>query len=330
MKPILGVFLGEATGVGPELIAKLCAQGTLKSHCRPVLIGDLRILELGKKIAGVEFPVAVVNDVAEIDWDGPVAILDQKNLNPADFELGKVNAHSGKVTGDTLVSSIGLLQKGAIDGLVFGPLNKQAFKLGGYHYADEHALFANLLNCTQPNGIMNMLDNLWTFRVTCHIPFCDVPANLDKGKVLSSIKLADSTLKKAGYERPRIGVAALNPHAGEGGLCGKEEVDIIQPAVEEARGEGIEAIGPVSADIIFLNAFKKGTYDAVVTMYHDQGQIATKLVGFEVGVTVYAGLPYPIATPEHGTAFDIAGKGIADTRATEQAVIIASRMAMRR
>jgi len=210
--------------------------------------------------------------------------------------------------------------------MVFAPLNKQAFILGGYDYEDEHALFREFFKWEKPAGIMNVLDKLWTFRVTCHIPISEVACSLNKENILSAIQLADATLRLAGYELPRIGVAALNPHAGEGGLCGSEEVTIIQPAIAAARAEGIEALGPFSADTIFIAAFK-GDYDAVLTMYHDQGQIATKLIGFDIGVTVAAGLPYPITTPEHGTAFDIAGKGIAKTDATEQAIIIAAKMA---
>ncbi|MBP2625687.1 MAG: 4-hydroxythreonine-4-phosphate dehydrogenase [Firmicutes bacterium] len=326
MKPILGITLGEATGIGPELIAKLISNNRLALYCRPVIIGDARVLELGKKIAGVDFPVNIVDNVSAIDWDGPISILDQKNFDPTHLKMGEINVDSGRVTGDTLVTALRLLDEGAIQGMVFAPLNKQAFILGGYDYEDEHALFREFFKWDKPAGIMNVLDKLWTFRVTCHIPISEVASSLNKENILSAIKLADGTLRLAGYERPRIGVAALNPHSGEGGLCGREELDIILPAIESARAEDIEALGPFSADTIFIAAFK-GAYDAVLTMYHDQGQIATKLIGFDIGVTVAAGLPYPITTPEHGTAFDIAGKGVAKTDATEKAIEIAARMA---
>jgi 4-hydroxythreonine-4-phosphate dehydrogenase len=326
LKPILGITLGEAAGIGPEIVAKLCAQKRLTPYCRPVLIGDARVLELGKKIAHVDFPVAIVENVSEIDWNGPISILDLKNFDPADLEMGKINVASGRATGDALVAALHLLQQGDIAGMIFAPLNKQAFILGGYDYEDEHALFREFFKWDKPAGIMNVLDKLWTFRVTCHIPISEVAASLNKENILNSIKLADGTLRLAGYDRPRIGVAALNPHAGEGGLCGREELEIIIPAIEAAQAEGTEALGPFSADSIFIAAFK-GAYDAVVTMYHDQGQIATKLIGFDIGVTVAAGLPYPITTPEHGSAFDIAGKGVARTDATEQAVILAAKLA---
>ena len=326
LKPILGIVLGEAAGIGPEIVAKLCAQKRLDRCCRPVLIGDSRVLELGKKIAAVDFPATIVENTSEIDWDGPISILDQKNFDPANLKIGAINVDSGRATGETLVAALKLLQQGDIAGMVFAPLNKQAFILGGFDYEDEHALFREFFQWDKPAGIMNVLDKLWTFRVTCHIPISEVAASLNKENVLSAIRLADGTLRLAGYERPRIGIAALNPHAGEGGLCGREEVDIITPAIEAARAAGIEALGPFSADTIFIAAFK-GAYDAVLTMYHDQGQIATKLIGFDIGVTVAAGLPYPITTPEHGTAFDIAGKGVAKVDAMEQAVILAAKMA---
>jgi 4-hydroxythreonine-4-phosphate dehydrogenase len=326
MNPILGITLGEATGIGPEIVAKLIAQDRLKKYCRPVIIGDLRVLELGQRIAGVEFPVTAVNDIASINWNVPISILDQKNLDPSKLGMGKIHIESGRVTGDALVTALTLLQQGAIDGLVFAPLNKEAFIRGGYDYEDEHALFREFLKWDKPAGIMNVHDHLWTFRVTCHIPFKDISASLNQDNILEAITLAHDTMKRAGYDRPRIGVAALNPHAGEGGLCGSEEIDTIKPAIDKARENGIDASGPWSADTIFVRAYK-GAFDAVLTMYHDQGQIATKLVGFDIGVTVAAGLPYPITTPEHGTAFDIAGKGIAKADATEQAVILAAKMA---
>lgn len=326
MKPILGILLGEATGIGPEIVAKMCVQDRLSPYCRPVLIGDARVLSLGQKIAKVDFPFTVVKSISEVNWDGPVSILDQNNLDPESLEIGKINAASGRITGELLITAMDLLQQKVIAGVVFAPLNKQALKLGGHHFEDEHRLIAHCLNWKQPFGEINALHDLWTTRVTSHIPLSEVSAKLDLANVLRAIHLADNALRKAGHEQPRIGVAALNPHAGEGGLCGREEIEVILPAVLQAQAEGINAVGPFSADTVFINAFK-GDYDAVVTMYHDQGQIAMKLMGFQFGVTISGGMPYPITTPAHGTAFDIAGKGVAKIDATEQAVIIAAKMA---
>lgn len=327
MKPILGIFLGEAAGVGPEIISKLIDEKKVQRYCRPVLIGDIRVLALGEKNAGVKFPVQIVDNVSDINWESSVPMLNLNNFDPADLKIGEVNPKSGKATGDTLVYSMGLLKHHDIDGFVFGPLNKQAFKRGGYHIEDEHQLFAECLNwLDKPHGILNVMDGLWTFRVTAHIPFKDVPKYINKENMLRSIKLAASTMQKAGYNNPKIAVAALNPHSGEGGLCGTEEIDVLAPLVKELQEKGMNVVGPISADTIFMHAFA-GEYDAVITLYHDQGQIATKLKAFDTGVTVAGGLPYPITTPEHGTAFDIAGKGIAKTKATEEAIRIAAQMA---
>ncbi len=326
MKPVLGIILGEAAGIGPEIIAKLCAAGTLDKYCRPLLIGDRRVLELGMRIAGVKFAVAVVDSAAAADWEGDIPLLDLQNFDPAMLRMGEVNARSGKVTGETLLVGLDLLKAGALAGMVFAPLNKEALKKGGHKFEDEHRLFAHYLRHQGPFGEINVLNNLWTTRVTSHIPLSQVSVNIGRENVLRAIMLADGALKRAGYARPRIAVAAINPHGGEGGTCGREEIEVLKPTIAVAREEGIQAVGPFPSDTVFINAFR-GDYDAVVTMYHDQGQIAMKLMGFQFGVTVAGGLPFPITTPAHGTAFDIAGKGVAKTEATEQAVIIAARMA---
>ena len=326
MKAIIGIFLGEAAGVGPELIAKLVAEKMPDTCCRPVLIGDARVLRRGMEISHVDFPFTCVDRVDQIDWDGPVSIIDLKNLDPDTVKIGEVDPKSGKVTGDTLVYSMDLLKEHQIDGFVFGPLNKQAFKRGGYHVEDEHELFAQCLDwMDKPRGILNVMNKLWTFRVTTHIPFKEVPKYITKENVLKTIDLTYQTMKRAGYDNPRIALAALNPHCGEGGLCGTEEIDILKPVVESLQAQGKDIVGPVSADTIFMHAFR-GEYDAVVTLYHDQGQIATKLLAFDEGVTVAGGLPYAITTPEHGTAFDIAGKGIAKTSSFAHAIRLAAQM----
>lgn len=325
MKPLLGILLGDATGIGPELVARLCNTATLPLYCRPVLIGDLRVLALGKKIAKADFPVVVIDDIAQASWADGLPLLDQRNLDPAHLTVGKINKLSGKVTGDMLVTAIQMLRRGELDGFVYAPLHKAALQYGGYDFEDEQKLFAHYLDWHGPSGEMNVLNNLWTSRVTSHIPLAQVCASLTIDSILTAIRLARQTLHKAGCQEPRIAVAAVNPHAGEAGLCGHEEMEIIAPAIRLARADGINALGPYPSDTIFINAFK-GHYDAVVTMFHDQGQIALKLRGFELGVTVAAGLPYAITTPAHGTAFDIAGQGIANPAATEQAVMVAAKL----
>ena len=326
MKPILGIFLGEAAGIGPEVIARLMAEGRIQKYCRPLLIGDARVLDMAQRIASTAFPYTVVPHPAAASWDGPTPLVDLKNFDPAHLVMGQINTESGRATGDSLLASMKFLKEGSIDGFVFGPLNKEAFKKGGHHVEDEHYMFAQCLDwLDKPRGLLNVLENLWVFRVTGHIPFKDIAAHLTKDNVRRSIELSYSTLRMAGYDNPRIALAALNPHAGDGGTCGTEELEVLIPVLEELRAKGMNIVGPVPADTIFMHAFN-GQYDSVVTLYHDQGQIATKLKAFEVGVTVSGGMPYAITTPEHGTAFDIAGKGIANPTATEEAVRIAASM----
>lgn len=326
VKPILGILLGDATGIGPELIAKMCAEDKFSQYCRPVIIGDLRVLAMGKKIAGVDFSTQIISELKEAQWDGAFPVLDQKNLDPANIKLGEVNAQCGRIVGDDCLTAIELCKKGLIKGMMYAPFNKAALRLGGYSFECEHHLFAHYFGTQGTFGEMNVLNNLWTSRVTSHIPLKEVVNNLSTEKVMEAIKLVHRTLTKAGLVNPRIAVAAINPHGGESGLCGREEIEIITPGVQRTKEEGINACGPFPSDTLFINAFK-GDYDAVVTMYHDQGQIAIKLMGFQFGVTVAGGQPYPVTTPAHGTAFDIVGKGIAKTSATENALILAAKMA---
>lgn len=327
-KPVLGIFLGEAAGIGPELIAKVVADGTVYKYCRPVLIGDARVLALGQKIAGVNFQYHVISDPAEADWDnGSIPLLDLKNFNPENMTMGTIDTASGHATGESLVICMSLLKSGKIDGFVFAPLNKEAFKKGGWDIEDEHYLFAEQLGCLdRPRGLLNVLDDLWVFRVTGHIPFKDIASHITVENVSRSVQLCYDTLRMAAFDNPRIAVAALNPHAGDGGTCGREEIDVLIPVIETFRNKGMDMYGPVPGDTVFMHAFNQ-EYDAVVTLFHDQGQIATKLHAFDVGITVAAGLPFAITTPEHGTAFDIAGKGVAKTTATERAIAVAARMA---
>lgn len=325
MKPILGILLGEATGIGPEIVAKLCAESRLSLYCKPILVGDIRVAKLAQRIAKLNFPICAIEDISQANWEGPIPILDQKNLDPANLELGQINANSGRATGDTLVTALRLCQKGAIAGFTFGPLSKAALQHGGYDFNDELELFAHYLDWDKPCGIMTVIRNLWTSRVTSHIPLKDVAAHLSIEKILDAIKLAHETLRQAGLFQPRIAVSALNPHGGEDGFCGREEIDIIAPAVKAVQAAGMNVVGPFPADSLFIKA-RDGIFDAVTTMYHDQGQIAMKLMDFESAVGVYAGLPYPITTSSYGAALDIAGKGIAKIDAMERAVMIAAKM----
>lgn len=326
-KPVLAVTLGDIAGIGPEIVAKSAASGFLEKFAKPVIVGDERVFRIGLKSAGLDFDYKVADSIEKaVESDGLV-LLDTHSADVDGLELGKISAANGKEEGDNLVFCIECCKKGLIEGFCFAPLNKAALKYGGYEYPSEHELFADIYGIKECFGEMNVLEGLWNIRVTSHIPLCEVSRNITVPNIVNTVRLGYTTLKRAGHADPKMAIAALNPHAGESGTCGREEVETIIPAVESLRKEGKKIFGPFPSDTLFLRAFA-GEFNAVVTMYHDQGQIAIKLKGFDHCVTVSAGLPNAITTPAHGTAYDIAGKGTCRTSAFEDAYRLAARMAL--
>jgi 4-hydroxy-L-threonine phosphate dehydrogenase PdxA len=226
-----------------------------------------------------------------------------------------------------LAEGASLVRDGKAHAFCFAPLNKSALRLGGMHQEDELRWFAEFLNYKGVCGELNVLQDLWTSRVTSHVALKEVSSLLSSQKVFESIEMIANALKASGKAKPRLAVCGLNPHNGDNGNYGDEEIKIIAPGVEMAVKSGIPADGPFPADTAFVRAIRKeGGYDGVVTMYHDQGQIAMKLMGFEKGVTVHGGLPIPVTTPAHGTAYDIAGQNLANPQAMFNAFDLACRM----
>jgi 4-hydroxythreonine-4-phosphate dehydrogenase len=329
-RPLLGLMLGDMTGIGPEISVKLLASGQLKDVARIAVIGDERVFELGCQDAGVRPAWRSYANVAAIDWSrDEIPVVDLHNIDPGVLPRRENSAESGRLTGETLHHITQLAQQGVIEGISFAPLSKAALHRGGWKYPDEHQMFAAWNSHEGFFGEMNVIEQFSTFRVTSHVALRKALDMITPERIASAVRLADRSLREAGKARPRIGVAALNPHCGEGGLFGDEEIRLIAPAVRLLAEEGLDVAGPISSDAIFLKALK-GEYDGVVMMYHDQGQIATKLLGFHKGVTVTAGLRTVYTTPAHGTAFDIVGQGKAQTGALEQALRIAASMALAR
>ena len=325
--PILGVLLGNSAGVGPELVAKLAVSNYYADYCRPVIIGDLRMFEHGLKVVGGDVPHYVISDLSECDWERGYPVLDLKDQDPEQVVYGEANAYCGASDLLQLDTAIELCKAGKIEGFVFGPFHKGAMKMAGLHDESEHTYLAHAFNLTTPFCEVNMMDDLMTVRTTSHIPISDVSANITEQNLREAIEMGEITGESFGH-KPRIAVAALNPHCGEFGLCVREEVDVIKPTIEKVVKEtGWNVSGPYSADTLFISALA-GDFDVVVTMYHDQGQIALKLVGFQRCITVAGGQPYPIATCAHGTAFDKVGKATATTDSFERAVKAVSRMAI--
>jgi 4-hydroxythreonine-4-phosphate dehydrogenase len=301
-RPRLAFFVGDPNGIGPELAAGLLARPETHAAAEVTVFGDARLVPAKQPFEEVP------------------------GLAASALTPGRANPEAGRWVVEALSRMASAARRGDVDGIVFAPLNKQAMKLGGLPYNDEQHLFASLLEAKGYSVEFNVIDRLWTSRVTSHIPLKEVAASLSTEGVLDAIRIINAALRRGGEARPRIAVAGLNPHAGEGGTMGREEIELIAPAVALARQEGIEALGPFPADTIFLAA-RRGDYEAVVTMYHDQGQIAMKLMGFDRGVTVLGGLPVPIATCAHGTAYDIVGKKSANPVPLLNAYNLAARMA---
>lgn len=327
---LMGLTFGDSAGIGPELIIKSLHNDSIRNMAAWVIAGDKRVLEQGQSITGIRLDLELIEDIAHISRErGKITFIDLNNINPDEYEMGKVSAASGKAAGDTLKYVLHLAKENKIDGIIYGPLNKESLQRGGHHFKDELHFYADYFNCKTGFGEINVMDDLWVTRVTSHIPMKEVSKELTKEHILERILFADKNLKLVGVDDPKIYVAAYNPHCGEGGLTGTEEAEAIIPAVEEARELGIHVFGPFAADTIFTRR-EKDRFDCVLSMYHDQAQIGMKLLGFHRGITISAGLPAILMTPAHGTAFDIAGKGIADAGATKAAIQLAVRMAQNR
>jgi 4-hydroxythreonine-4-phosphate dehydrogenase len=326
-KPIVGVLLGDPTGIGPEIVVKLLERTENYELANIVIIGDQRIFEMGQQVVGatLSFPVIEKLDRNAFKSDQPV-ILDYPSISPSDVTYKTVSAKAGKSVYDALEFALKLAIDKTLDAMVFAPLHKEAMGLGGCPFHAEIDLFKDRLNCPDVLGEINILENMWTTRVTSHIPIKEVSASITKQRVYDTIGHIHRELKQYNINTPRIAVTALNPHAGEGGRCGTEEIDEIQPAIQQAQADGIMAEGPFPADTIFLRV-QKEKFQGVVSMYHDQGQVATKLLGFDKGVTLHGGMPIPITTPAHGTAFGRAGEGRANPEAMIRAFRIACELA---
>ena len=327
MKPRIIILHGDPAGIGPELIAKLLADPEVSDQATVLLVGDRHVFELGKRQANVEWSMREVDPDEEMKFKhgNGFPLVPMQTIQREEVRIAEISQAGGSASLRSLDAALDLTLAGHADAILFGPFNKASLHLAGMEQEDEHRYIANYIQFKGYHSEINMLDELITTRVTSHIALKDVAKSIDQEGVIDAIRLANSTLISAGFARPKIGVAALNPHAGDNGNFGTEEIDVLAPAVKKAKKLQIDVDGPWPSDTVFLKA-QNGDLDAVVTMYHDQGQIAMKMMGFERGVTIAAGLPIPIATPAHGTAFDIVGQGTANLNATRKAFEVLCRM----
>lgn len=320
--------IGDAGGISPELAAKVLAHDDINQNDM-LVIGDRRLLARGETDAGVSLNLQVIGleELGEAMPEGTF-MVDLKNCDPEAVPQGASSEDSGRAALENFRCALLACHAGFADVCFFTPFNKHAMRLAKPDYVDEIGFINATINAPSSGREFNVLDEVWNARVTSHIPLREVADALDEDRVLKSLELTVQVMEGAGFERPRIGVAALNPHAGDGRNFGDEDDDILAPAVRRAQAKQLAVTGPIPSDTVFVRAIK-GEFDAVMTMYHDQGQIAMKLLGFDRGVTLIAGYPFPIVTPAHGTAYDIAGKGVADLGATRNAVALGRKLAAR-
>jgi 4-hydroxythreonine-4-phosphate dehydrogenase len=311
-KPVIALAMGDPCGISPELTAKVVALDEVRKAAHVVIVGDRRVFDEGVKTARTS--------------SQPDEFIDLKHLDPATVQRGVASKAGGASALANYRHALRMAADGKAHAVCFTPFNKQAMRMAEPTYDDEILFTSNVIGFKGLATEFNVLESLWNARVTSHIPLKEVSSHLSEEKIIAGIEITARALHAAGFNPPRIGVAALNPHAGDGGNFGREEIDIIEPAVKKAKAKGLPADGPYPADTVFVRA-KAGQFDAVLTMFHDQGQIAMKLLGFDRGVTLLGGYPFPICTPAHGTAYDIAGKGIANVGAARAALLLAARMA---
>jgi 4-hydroxythreonine-4-phosphate dehydrogenase len=318
-RPRIGVLLGDPSGIGPEIVVKLLARPQNYEAADVVVLTDPSIRATGEAVAGIQLTPQLAADWEEVSFaPGRPTLLPLPLVAASDIVVGQSTAASGKASIKSLEAAVGAAKSGAIDGMVFGPLNKHAMHLAGLAYEDEMRFMKALFGHDRSISEFNITGALWTSRVTSHIPIRAVADHITHDGVCEAIRILDDALKDAGIARPRIGVAGLNPHAGDSGSIGREEIEVIGPATDAMRQAGIDAIGPLSPDTMFLTAKRQGL-NGIVSMYHDQGQIAMKLIGFDNGVTLHGGQPVPVTTCASGSAFDIAGRGVANVEGIQAA-----------
>jgi 4-hydroxythreonine-4-phosphate dehydrogenase len=328
VKPVIGITMGDAAGVGPELILKTLSDKEVYSRCIPIVIGDYDWLnklyiELHKKNIIANLNLILIDSITKLkenlNLNYPnILIYDDFKLNFENIKIGQVNKECGKASILYLSKVADLIGIGLVDGTCSAPVNKEAINLAGYHYNGQTEYFTEITGSKKVVPLI-IIDNVRMFQLTAHMPLKQVLSLLNSNQIFEIIVFADNSLKKIGIQTPRISIAGVNPHAGENGLLGKEEIEIFKPAIDKAKNEGININGPFPADSLFLRV-KNGEFDCIITIYHDQATIAMKLLGIPITMTL--GLPFIRTSVGHGTAYDIAGLYIADESIFKKSLIV--------
>jgi 4-hydroxythreonine-4-phosphate dehydrogenase len=328
-RPLIAITMGDAAGVGPEIIMKSLAQATLYDQCRPLVVGDAERLRQAGVMVGAALPVRIVDSPVQAEFKHGVVDCIDLGLIPAELPFGILSAVAGDGAYRYIAKAVELAQAEQVDAICTAPLNKEALHAAGHKFPGHTEMLAHLTS-TPEVSMMLTAPGLRVIHVTTHIGLLDAISRIEPGLVERTIARGHSTLVKAGISDPIIGVCAINPHAGEGGLFGHgEEATKILPAIVACQSRGWRIEGPLPADTLFFRA-SRGDFDLVVAMYHDQGHGPIKVLGIEAGVNVTVGLPVIRTSVDHGTAFDIAGKGTVDERSMLEAIRQAVGLATRR
>jgi len=330
MLPKIVITMGDPAGVGPEVVIKALSLPDIYKICQPVVIGDAKVLasvfEFSQSLAAKEeLRLNPIKDIRKAKFNyGAIDVFDLGNIDIDRLKLGKVDSMCGKATFEYIKKGIEIVQSGGAKGMVTAPLCKKSMEEAGFSYPGHTELLAELTG-TKDFAMMLVGGNLRVVLVTRHLPLKEVASSLSKEKILLAIRLGVEAMKALGIDSPRVGVCALNPHAGEWGVLGKEEIETIIPAIEEAKKEGINISGPFPGDKTFYDT-AGGRYDLAIAMYHDQGQVPVKLLSYTKSVNVTLGLPFVRTSPCHGTGFDIAGQNKANPQSFIEAIKLAVKL----
>jgi 4-phospho-D-threonate 3-dehydrogenase / 4-phospho-D-erythronate 3-dehydrogenase len=328
MKPVIGITMGDAAGVGPELILKTLSDKEVYNECMPVVIGNYDLLnklyiELRRRNIVADLNLIMIDSIAKLKSNlnsnyPNILIYDDFKLNFENIKMGQVNKECGKASILYLSKVVDLIARGLVDGTCSAPVNKEAINLAGYHYNGQTEFFTEITGAKKVVPLI-IIGNIRMFQLTAHISLKQVLSSLNSSRIFETIVFADASLKKIGIRTPKISIAGINPHAGENGLLGTEEIEIFKPAIDQAKNKGININGPFPADSLFLRV-KNGEFDCIITIYHDQATIAMKLLGIPITMTL--GLPFIRTSVGHGTAYDIAGLYIADESIFKKSLIV--------
>lgn len=325
-KPILALTMGDAAGSGPELLIRALTDPEIRKKCRPLVIGDAAIMGKARSIIGSDHTIESISQIEEADFDRKtIPVLDLDNIDEKAHQFGVVDPMCGKAAYEYVVKACELCRSGKVAAMVTSAINKESLNSAGYHYDGHTGLLSELCDDAKVT-MMLVADGLRICHVSTHVSLQEAINRVRSPRIVEVLHMANSGIRRLGIEKPRLAVAGLNPHAGEGGLFGDEEIQYITPAIEKARDEGLDVSGPFAGDTVFFRAWK-GEFDGVLAMYHDQGHVAAKMLGIWKGVNVTLGLPIIRTSVEHGTDFPNAGKGTSDPRSLINAIHLAVEMA---